>query len=67
MATGDNQVIEDPEFRELLGTRRNVAVALTFADVALVIDNSAVDAPYRLVQWYEGGHECTPPNASDRT
>jgi len=37
-------------------TRRNAAGALTFVDVAAVIDNSSVDAPFQLLEWWERGH-----------
>lgn len=36
-------------------TQRNANQALAFVDVAAVIDNSSVDAPFRLVQWWERG------------
>ena len=55
VARGGHDVPQDKLAARFERTRRNAAEALGFVDIAAVIDNSSVDAPYRLEEWWEGG------------
>ena len=41
--------------RDAQRTRRNVAAALQFVDLGLIIDNSSAQDPFRLVERWERG------------
>lgn len=55
VARGGHDVPDEKLTARFERTRRNAAEALTFVDLAAVIDNSSFDAPFRLLEWWEGG------------
>jgi predicted ABC-type ATPase len=55
VARGGHDVPDEKLAARFVRTLRNAAAALTFVDLALVIDNSSAREPYRVVEQWEGG------------
>lgn len=59
VARGGHDVPDDKLQSRFVRTRRNIEAALQFVDLGLVVDNSSVDTPYRLVSLWEHGAQLT--------